>query len=172
MKNLAGHQECDEDVERELVRCRIDIIRDQPREWEVPSSLRGKLGSFTFFRASCYWIVRGPLPLAVAKELYGDPVGCTDIRINGDCGCPAPGEPGGKIVWRDHETKKILMPYKEWDELQVLIGRNPHMFSSAINDEYAPSDDPSMGQGFIESYHIDTEVGLRLFADTLKKHGL
>lgn len=27
-------------------------------------------------------------------------------------------------------------------------------------------------QQFVMSYHIDSEVGLRLFADTLKKHGL
>lgn len=171
MKNLAGNKDCDVEVELELTRCGIEIIWNQPRNGEVPSSLRGALGKFTFKRAWYYWMVDGLVPLAVANELYKDPVGSTDIRVNGHCGCPAPGEPGGQISWRHHETGKILMTRASWDDVQILIRANPEIAMST--DKYLPCDDPTAeGEGFIEFYHIDTEVGLRIFADTLKKHNL
>jgi len=171
MKNLAGNKDCDVNIERELTRCGIEIVRDQPREGEVPSSLRGKLGSFTFFRAWYYWVVSGSVPLAVAKELYADPVGREDVRVNGHCGCPAPGvEGGGYAVWRDPVTKKRLVTQEAWSELQQQVEEHPTLGEYA--DEFQPSDDPTTGEGFIEGYHIDSEVGLRLFADTLKKHNL
>ncbi len=94
MKNLAGDKDCDGPIELELIRCGIEVVRDQPRDGEVPSSLRGALGKFSFRRAWYYWMVNGKVPLAMANELYEDPVGRTDIRVNGHCGCPAPGEPG------------------------------------------------------------------------------
>lgn len=169
MKNLAGNKECDVDIERELTRCGIEIVRDQPREGEVPSSLRGTLGSLTFSRAWYYWMVRGSVPLAIAKELYADPVGRTDIRVNGHCGCPAPGgEDGGYATWRDPETMKQLVTHDEWNDLQRRTEELPSL--KPYLDESQPSDDPTTGEAFIEGYHIDSEVGLRLFADILKKH--
>lgn len=170
MKNLAVDKDCDGPIELELTRCGIEIVWNQPRDGEVPSSLRGALGKFSFRRAWYYWMVSGKVPLAMANELYGDPVGRTDIRVNGHCGCPAPGEPGGHIVWRDRETGKILMTRESWSEVKSLIESNPRIAIST--DGYLPSDDPTEGEGFIESYHIDTEVGLRIFADTLKKYKL
>ena len=34
-----------------------------------------------------------------------------------------------------------------------------------------PATEPGV-EAFIASYHIDSEIGMRFFADTIKKHGL
>ncbi|MDO8435637.1 MAG: hypothetical protein Q7S89_03100 [bacterium] len=171
MENLAGRKDCDVAIERELVRCGIEIVRDQPRDGEVPSSIRGKLGRHKFSRAWYYWVARGLVPIHVARELYADPVGKTDIRVNGNCGCPAPGEPGGEATWLTADAR-IVASAAEEAKFHGYIAKG--IFKESVLDEYVFSDDPrSLGaQEYIDGYHIDTEVGLRLFADTLKKHYL
>jgi len=129
MENLAGNADCDVQIERELIRCGIEVIRGEKTNREVSSSIIGKLGEFEFVRAWYYWTVRGNVPLEVARELYADPVGKTDVRVAGHCGCPPP---------------------EEW--------------AMRINEREEAK--------FVTNYHIDSEVGLRLFADTLKLHGL
>lgn len=170
MKNLAGRSDCNESIEHELTKCRIEIIRNQPQEGEVPSSLRGKLGNFVFFRAWRYWIARGNVPLEVAKELYDDPVGKEDVRVQGHCGCPAPVEPW--IIWLDKDgyrllpisyRAKLVREHGEGSTLVKLLDESDFRLVDSLESE---------GKPFIPVYHIDTEVGLRLFADTLKKHGL
>lgn len=130
MQNLAGRKDCDQFIEQELKRSRIDIVRhDEQIRGEVPALLTGKLGPFMFVRAWYYWMVRGPVPLVVAKEIQADPVG-GDIRVAGMSGGDAP---------------------ERWLSSVVMKGRR---------------------QKCVTNYDIDSEVGLRLFADTIKKHGL
>jgi hypothetical protein len=91
MKNLAGNRECDVEIRRELTSCGIEIVElPEPRRGEVPARLTGRIGRFTFTRAWYYWVVQGSMPLARARTLYDNPVGRTDIRVEGHCGCPAP----------------------------------------------------------------------------------
>lgn len=73
MRNLAGDKDCDKFIRAELTRCGIEIVEGERSTGEVPSSLTGRLGTFTFRRAWYYWIVNGPMPLDVAKRLYADP---------------------------------------------------------------------------------------------------
>ena len=126
MQNLAGNKECDVYIEQELERCEIESVRVERGHTEVPYTITGKLGSLVFTRGWYYWMISGKVPIAIANELYADPVGKEDIRVRGHCGCPPP----------DGWTKEID------------------------------------GKQYVMSYHIDSEVGLRLFADTIKKHGL
>ena len=75
------------------------------------------------------------------------------------------------IEWRDKEGRK-LYPLKEKRELEKH-GDNPITKKVLDDPTIAFVESPSTeGVGFITAYHIDTEVGLRLFADTLKKYGL
>lgn len=123
MRNLAGNKRCDEVVADEL---RRSMIPSEPYDGpvgEVPSRLSGRLGPVTFRRAWRYWIANGSVPIALARKLYNDPVGATDIRVAGHCACPPPQPPWTDIV----------------DGVEVVSG-----------------------------YHIDTEVGLRLFADAIR----
>lgn len=126
MKNLAGDKNCDDTIKLELRRAGIPFVKDARHTGEVPYSVTGCLGKFTFVRAWYYWMVRGNLPLEVAKELHENPVGKTDVRVVGHCGCPPP-------------------------------------------EEWATKLD---GELFVTSYHIDSEEGLALFAETLRKHDL
>lgn len=124
MRNLAGNMDCDAYIAVELRRSMIASTEcELDRHSEVPSRLRGKLCGITFQRAWTYWIASGPVPLGIAWWFYNDPIGRTDIRVAGHCGCPAPEPP--------------------WTE--------------TID-----------GASFVTTYHIDTEAGLRLFADTIR----
>ena len=170
MQNLAGKKDCDTFIERELVRCGIEVVLNQPRDGEVASSLRGQLGAFQFKRAWRYWMVEGDVPLSVARELYNDPVGKEDIRVSGHCGCPAPDD-GHWAIWKAEDGRVVVATDHE-AKLRELVGNGT--LPEAVLSEYVFSDDPkSMGaKAYITSYHIDSEVGLRIFADTLKKHQL
>lgn len=168
MKNLAGVQSCDTDIERELVRAGIEIVRGERTKNEVPASVTGKLGHFSFRRAWYYWVAIGDVPLRVAQEIYRDPVGKTDVRAGGDCGRILEGH---VIEWRDEGGRKLCST-AEKHELEKY-GDNP-MVQKVLNDPLlrfveSPSTE---GNGFVTVYHIDTEVGFRFFADMLKKHGL
>lgn len=117
--NYAGRSDVSSDLIRELSDAGIDAVIDEAFRKEcveVISSVRGKLGSWEFRREWYYWIAKGnPIPLKDANELhrfYGKVV-----RVDGNCGCPTPGE----------------------------RGRN--------------------GVGL---YHVDTPIGLKALADTIK----
>ncbi len=140
MINLAGHAQATEIVTRELTRCGIPVVKSAEPIGEPKSSVFGELGPFTFKRAWYYYAVVGPVPLCVAQMLYEDPVGRTDIRVAGHCGCPPPEPP-----WT---TVRGLVTGKE------IQG------------------DPADGEVFVESYHVDSEVGLYVFARAIKQAGL
>ncbi|MFA6588700.1 MAG: hypothetical protein WCT08_06610 [Patescibacteria group bacterium] len=169
MKNLAGNQDCDLQIENELLRSGIQGMRVDRVGDEVPYSLTGQLGGFSFTRAWSYWRVKGLLPLEVAQELYADPIGKTDIRIEGNGGCPPPEKPW--VKWLTSAGKEII-PTDQKAGYDSLIQKN--LLSAEVLDKYIFSDDlASVGaKPYIIGYHIDSEAGLRLFADTLKKHGL
>ena len=117
--NMAGVTECDRWIEKELYEAKIPI-RSGFENWnckkgvhsggiivvsqwesyqdkwnpksEVPYHIIGNLGDgkFIFKRAWYYWMVRGNVPLKIAKKLYEDPIGRRDVRVAGHCGCPPP----------------------------------------------------------------------------------
>lgn len=124
MKNLAGNRECDVYIEHELKRARIAIERvELPERSEVPYRMIGRLGPIEFRRYWAYWVANGPVPIEIAHRLYADPVGRTDIRVDGHCGCPEPEPPWTEII---------------------------------------------DGAEYVMTYHIDSEIGLRVFADAVR----
>ncbi len=155
MRNLAGVENCDTYISKELEKAGITPYNLGKVTFdEVPYTIYGGLGgrplsntsqeymksngfseefmkglvSFIFTRAWYYWRVSGYVPLAVAEEMYENPNGVKDIRVAGNCGCPPPSE------WLVHH--KIC------------------------------------GMDVVGSYHIDTQEGLNYFVETLKKHNL
>lgn len=155
MKNLAGVEDCDVTIRKELEKAGIDIYNlGETTTDEVPYIIFGGLGGkplsdkdrgfmerhgfleatvkdivgFTFTRAWYYWRVNGYVPLDIAVEMYENPNGRKDIRANGHCGCPPPSEQ--------------LVQHKV------------------------------CGMDVVDSYHIDTQEGLNYFVATLKKHKL
>lgn len=170
MINLAGNKDCDVAIEWELTRCKIEVVRGERSDRrEVPASITGKLGPFTFWRAWYYWVVNGPMPLEAARELYADPVGKTDVRVAGNCGCPAPEPPwveyydaDGHFLVQDPEGKQAA----EWDQIA------PRLFPDAPRPNFVPDAPAVAAKAFVDTYHVDTEIGLRLLADTIRKYGL
>ena len=163
-KNLAGVANCDERIRYELERARIPIERAGHAFSEVPYTVIGKLDSpFTFTRLWTYYAVEVLVPIRVAEELYTDPVGKDDIRVVGDCGCPPPKD-WARWITLDEERVFPVPPEEKLSIIRAGLRGQKVVFS----------DDPeSIGaKQFVTSYHIDSEVGLRVFVDTLFKHEL
>jgi len=169
MYNLAGREDCDQYIESELRRARIRRVYGEKCMGEVQASITGKLGKCVFNRAWSYWVVLCKVPLAVAEELYKDPVGKEDIRVSGNCGCPSP----KKMATFIDSKGRTLYPMSQKPKAGDSEPLNEFIQKILADKTIAFVEDPSFNaKAFITSYHIDTEVGLRLFADTLKKHGL
>ena len=163
MKNLAGVKDCDVYIREELTKARINVVPCELTHSEVPYRLIGKLGEFEFWRAWYYWVVTGPMPLELAKELYEDPVGKVDIRVDGHCGCPPPEDPWLKYI--DADGFKLVRESERKEFEEAFEGRLPEILST---QKIRFSDDRARdGKAFVECYHIDTMAGLRLFADTI-----
>lgn len=130
----------------------------------------GKLGPFTFTRShSYYWIVKGPVPIDVANELYADYIGKKDVRSGGHCGCPSPSEYGQSLT---AQNGKHVLAQKDVDEFRsfMLKGVIP---TNALDRYVLPDTPEAVGAAyFVDLYHIDSQEGLELFADTIKKHKL
>jgi hypothetical protein len=169
VENLAGVKDCDKQIELELRRAQIEVVHGERSKGEVPYSITGKLGEFTFRRAWYYWVVNGMMPIEVARRLYADPVGRRDVRVGGHCGCPAPDEYGS--LWLNPEGKRILKT-KEKEGCEGYLKSDSEVMRSIaykILAENVFADTPSaVGRGFVDLYHIDSAEGLQLFADAVR----
>ena len=91
MQNFAGVENCDAEIENELEQAGIkplsyEFIR---KKGEVPTSIIGQLGGWSFERAWYYWVAKGPgIPPDVAEELHA--THGQVVRVDGHCGCPSP----------------------------------------------------------------------------------
>lgn len=164
MKNLAGDMKCNPIIRRELNEAGIEVVEHPVRlPNEVPAGITGQLThnglpGFTFVRAWYYWVVKGEVPLAVAKVLYTEPtgVGQRDVRVAGHCGCPPPEE------WAFPREKDF------WPILEKMgIG-------SISNRELAGlcNSGQISAPRFVFEYHIDSQEGLNLFVRVLREHDL
>lgn len=164
MENLAGRKDCDLQIRKELKEAGIELVcHPEPPRNEVPASVTGKLGEFTFTRAWYYWMVDGDIPLNVAEEMYANPIGKKDVRVAGHCGCPPPREWAFPKMEVLNEKGIIKLPDEKHRFRQgPTYGELARMCNSGkIN---APR--------LVENYHIDSQEGLNLFTSTLRKHNL
>lgn len=130
MENLAGKKDCDDVIIGELEKAGITILKGIKSDGEVLYSSIGVLGEwydakeieksiqkfsgsisikadsmgkyfkYVFVRAWYYWVVRGPVPLPIARKLYEHSIGKKDVRVAGHCDCPSPNEEeDGRILW-------------------------------------------------------------------------
>lgn len=140
MKNLAGVSVADAYIRRELGTAGIEIIEGPLAKGEVPYTLTGKIGNWTFERAWNYWMANSSerktgLPLDIAEKLHDKKYkieGSEEpetygqvIRVQGHCGCPPP---------------------KDWAR---------------------PAEGLGIDKKFVDNYHIDTQKGLNEFVRTL-----
>ena len=165
MRNLAGQKDSDIWCAAELTAARILIDRVERPYGEPQTRVIGTLGGIEFRRAWYYWVARGRVPLDVAQRLYEDPVGRKEVRVAGHCGCPPPEE---WADWFDGDDVVVLDPNGEQErDYDMLIRKGA--LTTEDKPRFAKSTDGL--QGYITIYHIDSEAGLRLFADAVRGLG-
>lgn len=137
-------------------------------------SYDARLGPFTFSRGhSYYWIAEGPMPLLVAREIYKDPLGKKDVRAGGHWGRLPPDE---NVIWLTQDGKQVhpcKQPDGQWTKAvwERLIEKG--LLTSEYYDNATFSDSPSaIAAGYVATYHIDSMLGLKLYVDTIREHGL
>ncbi len=172
MINLAGRSDADTYIQQELQTAEItimDAMVSEASHSEVPFSIAGQLGPFRFLRWWRYWVVRGPMPLAIAGLLYADPKGRWDIRVNGNAGRPAPSVDQAVLCLRDgrHVLDTSL---REDDAWQIYYERILTVAELAQMPVF--SDEPLAKDAMqcVILYHIDTQEGLNLFARVVREH--
>jgi hypothetical protein len=161
---------------KELSRCGIDVVvnPDILKHSEPYTIITGKFGRLKFERAWTYWCVNGFIPLDIAEKIYNHPVGKTDVRVAGHCGCVAPVAPW--IKWIDRNSGMFVLSSKDKKEFEDLIvkydetTRMGQIAREAMVD-YIFNDDPMSihAQAFVTGYHIDSELGLYVFMQYIKE---
>ena len=135
----------------------------------------GNLGPYTFSNIGHgYWIAKGYIPKPVADEIYADPLGKMDVRLDGHCCCVSPDDDGGIWIKYFDEEGNVLVPdnqekdYMYWANKEDNTGK--HFRDKLQIMKFVP--DVRVGIGFANFYHIDSVAGLRLYADTIRKYSL
>lgn len=136
---------------------------------EVDAGVAGRLGPYRFTRAWRYWVVEGPVPLAVAEALYADPAARASVRVAGHCACPPPAEwvrwvaPDGREVHPTRTARELLDAIDAGGVLADACDRTLR----ACHFRKDPAAYPGV-RGFVPGYHVDDRAGLRLLADALR----
>lgn len=169
MRNLAGAHYCDDVIQEELSQAGVPIV-EVPRDdvhSEVPYTLEGRIRPFRFQRAWYYWVVKGPVSIEAAREMYANPIGRKDVRAGGDCTCPEPEtqaewfDPEGHKLWADPtgeqeaEAKRLTAKYGPYRDSGIFV---PDL--SKVPGAHA----------YVTCYHIDSQAGLNLFVETMRKY--
>lgn len=157
MYNLAGNPIASNYIKEELKNAGINIIKGLTVPGEVRTNITGQFGRFIFKRAWRYWIVDGPVPLDIANEMYATEIGRRDIRVTGHAGCPPPEE------WALPNLDDVLS--NEIERLGIESISSNKIRKLCINGEIKTP-------MFVNLYHIDSQEGLNLFSETIKKHNL
>lgn len=80
---------------KELEYARLPVIHNEKMIiGEVSTTISSNLNELKFTRAWTYWVVRGDVPMDIAKKIYSDPIGKDDVRAFGHCGNVDPAEYG------------------------------------------------------------------------------
>ncbi len=163
--NLEGVKQCDDAVQKELSDAGITVlalprpIDDEVRTNIIGLGLRRAEVAFVFNRVWHYWIVKGLVPLSVAEELYNDhgDVGREEVRVGGDPSCRPP-----KTWVRYYGPTGKRLVLRSGDEIiDGLVQANP----KAILVK-----DPTEGIAMVDTYHIDSPEGLKLFVQIMRRH--
>lgn len=163
MRNLVGSKDSDIWCSAELTAAGIPIeIVDEPYH-EPQTRVKGRLGGVEFSRASYYWAARGRVPLDVARRIYEHPIGRKGVRVAGHCGCPPPEE---WVRYYDGDERVCVDPDgSEEEDFDNFIASG--VLAEGDKPRFAKSADGLTA--YVESYHIDSAEGLRLFADAIRE---
>lgn len=191
MRNLAGNNQADRFIKEELLLAGISPIQGERVAKEVPYSITGQLLEWSFQRAWYYWVASAPrgmgLPLEVAVQMherkypivgeflrydneakiYGD-----SIIVAGDCICPHP----NKLArYFDEFGRDVILDPTGSKEKQRDDLLGTEILTDAATEalkklRYLPSLEGTTGiRAVIDSYHVDTQLGLNELARVIKE---
>jgi hypothetical protein len=145
---------------RELTRCGVQVLPGSP----IVGTLRG----FTFRFHNYYWVVDGRMPLDVAMRLYAHPVGKTDIRSGGHCGCLSPEKYGADYF--DSEGNQLYSDPegKEAKSMAGLMQRGLLPADSAAHIRFVPDKRIGYTSAYVNCYHVDSELGLYVLTEAIR----
>lgn len=181
MENLAGvHRDyCDEQIREELYLAGIEPVEVERSTGEVRYSYIGKVGNWTFTRLWYYWSARvekteDGLLLEKAMELNNMKHPLKDmtmesiIRAGGHGGGISPDDYVSNPVYNDELTEKLVALgyekkyHEHLKEYYVNINRGE---ISTLNKE-GKLNVPF----YVDSYHIDNQIGLNVFVKFIKEN--
>jgi|GEM_PF-3931005 hypothetical protein len=114
--------------------------------------LHGTTGGYIFIRAATCWVVRGKVPLEVAKEMDASPFGQHYLCVNGD------------VAWRSPE---------EWAQPDAGEMREVGLDKARMTRRNVIRVAQRMGLTlWVDLYLIYTQEALNYFVQTLRQHGL
>lgn len=162
MENLAGNKDADIHIKEELFLAGIPMV-NETSEGEVPFTIIGKKGDWTFRRAWYYWMVScenksSSLTLKEATDLHytehpTKTIMGNTIRCGGHCGCPEPEEYGAQPEYNEELNEKL-----------VKLGYEK-VYSNILGKEYVPITVGEVSElcnngkldveRYVDSYHID-----------------
>jgi len=182
MINLAGIKEADVSIQEELRLAGIEMVKGEPIKGEVPYSITGKVSDWTLSRAWSYWIASAPngkgLLLDVATELHERKYPISGerqpenyggvIRVAGNCGCP---HPSGWATHYDAQGLRLVVDPEGRQEadLRSSFQQNPAMKKAFEVLRFVPNLDGVVAKSIVDSYHIDSQVGLNEFARAVRE---
>jgi len=168
MHNLAGDKNADNYILDELYLADIPTKAEKP-EGEVPYTIIGVLNGWTFKRAWNYYVATTVdglgIPYDVAVELHERPnpihqefgnIGMA-VRVNGHCSCPHPNEdtyPSIEEIEEEFVSARKMFPDVDFDTTRAFAQSTLRSLN---------------GIRYVRLYHIDSVVGLKEFAKTLRR---
>lgn len=189
MKNLAGNKEADLYIQEELILAGISLEREGPGNLEVPYTIIGKLGDWTFNRAWYYWVASAPdgmgLPLETAVQMHETPYPIKGqkghfghdithygivVRVAGHCGCLPPTDWADRF---DKDGKKLVYDPKHEQEEAFKRFIQEGTFQPSVLESYlfvqTKGDLESLtAKALINSYHVDSQLGLNELARRIR----
>lgn len=120
---------------------------------EVKTHYIGELNGFVFERAWKYWVVKGYMPLEYAEKLYEKHKDAL-IRVCGHAGNLHPKEWAYDPIYAADCRKNMLKFTPE-----EIFKDKPRVFPDKNDEKYRGN------PLYIDTYHIDTEEGLKIFSD-------
>lgn len=174
MENLAGRYDCDYHIFKELNLAGIPaFLRPKRSTGEVESKVIGRLSYITLQREWYYYVAEGQVPLDIARKMYLNPLGKKDVRADSDCGRL----PLDKFAqYYDLEGIRLLglRKLKHLEKTERLFGSNEAVMQACrdvrLESRFVPNPKKEASSSFVDSYHIDSQAGLCLFAAMLKGH--
>lgn len=158
LNNLAHRDyetSADNEVKNELQIANIPVFKlPSYMNTEVKTRYIGLLNGFRFYRAWAYWVCCGDMPLSKAQYIY-DNYKNFKIRAGGHCGNVEPATVSYNPIY-EQELRNLLDKYDVPEYLEQA--------KNIVDDKRLPR--------FVDTYHIDTQLGLCKLAQVIREHNI